>query len=251
MKINKKFIIISAILAIAAVSTFAFIWLRSGNQITEESQEEIFQQPPELPRNEFSVTNASKDGKELYQEARWKAQDSKNQNISETYFRDKSREFLPLNRFLGDNGLKINPEISKNLDQKTYSAFFCPLLAGEESVGLMIELVTGIDILEKVGMIDETEENLLNWEKTLFFDLKPIFYPNDTLEDSAKFQFSNANYISENGLTETVIRYANTKSIEGKNLSLDYTFFNEQIFISNNKDCLRRMIDLYQDSSEP
>ena len=92
-------------------------------------------------------------------------------------------------------------------------------------------------------------ENLASWEGIMFSNLSSLLFPDKKI--SQKPAFKSTKYITENGVVSIDVRYANVKSEDGADLSIDYAVFEENIYIFNNPQCLRKALDRYEPVLEP
>ena len=93
------------------------------------------------------------------------------------------------------------------------------------------------------------ENGLKSWDQTIFPDLQKLLFPGSDIEAGAIVEFKKSSYKTKT--TQATVYFANFKDKAGNDLSIDYAYLMESIFISNNKDCLRKIIDYYSPIGEP
>ena len=160
-------------------------------------------------------------------------------------FQDTKNQPLPLEQFKTGSGITIRPEVYDNLSQTDYSVFTCSQKTKNTGeLGFITRFKSGSTAAYYDNLYKKMDENLASWEQTLFADLAPLLFPEKKI--SQKPVFKSAKYTTENGVANMDIRYANVKSVDGANLSIDYTVFEENIYIFNNPQCLRKALDKYE-----
>ena len=80
-------------------------------------------------------------------------------------------------------------------------------------------------------------------------DLSPLFFSGKSFNKEPAF--NEIKYTTSNKANIITIRFANSVASSGKQYSIDWGSLNDQIFISNDKDCLRQELDKNADAYEP
>lgn len=252
MKNKIKFIII---VIIVFILLFLFLWFG-----IKRPQETLINNNLEINKtlinNEINVapsTISAEDDKKIVQDLlsdSLKITKNENKDVSEVIFKDKEDIYIPLGKTEEALNIAIDPTIKKNLNQEYYSLFTCSKLQKDPVIGMKFELTTQANVKDAININDQAPKDLSLWEESIIYDMKNLLYPNESLKNIEPLHFYPTGYTSQNGLTYTTIRFADFVDENGERLSINYTFFNEQIFISNDRECLKKMIDLYQDEPD-
>lgn len=249
---RKTLIISIATLAIIFLIVLTIFYMTKNNssqqnvQIANQVPNQI--SAPVLPGTE-KVKVDTQNVSQSVQENISKAQ-SNGQETLDTNFQDTKNQSLPLEQFKAGASITIKPEIYDNLSQTDYSVFTCSQKTeNNEGLGLITRFKPGSTSAYYANLYKKMDENLANWEQTLFSDLAPLLFSSKKI--SQKPTFKSVKYITENGAAKIDVRYANVKSDDGANLSIDYAVFEENIYIFNNPQCLRKALDKYEPVLEP
>ena len=175
-----------------------------------------------------------------------------NQPASEIQFKEGQNQTpsVTLQQFEASTEMKISLEVYNDLSQSEYSVFSCKgEISSASNLGLIMLFKQGATWEYFSNLYVQMDKNLEAWERTMFTDLSPLLFPGKKI--SQKPVFKNAKYTTENGIAEIDVRYANVKSDDGANLSIDYAVFEENVYIFNNSQCLRKALDKYEPVAEP
>jgi len=245
---TKKILITGIIVfAIICSAIFAIFYMNRKKQ-SQGTQAPAQISLPVLPGTqtvEIDIQNIS----QSIQDNITKAETS-NQEVLDTKFRDMKNQPLSLEQFKTGTGITIKAEIYNNLDQKDFSVFTC---GDEEGVsgglGLITRFKSGTTAAYYADLYRKMDKDLADWEEIMFSDLSPLLFPDKKI--SQRPVFKSTKYTTENGAAKIDVRYANIKSDDGENLSIDYAVFEENIYIFNNPQCLRKALDKYEPVLEP
>lgn len=247
----KKIIIIGIIILVvllAATLIIFFINKQTGNSKQGVDQTPVQVSTPALPGTETAKISAQNQN-ESVRENILKAETS-NQPTLDTKFQDAKNQPLTLEQFKAATKITIKPEIYDNLSQTDWSVFTCTKQAqGAEGKGLIMRFKPGNDSAYYANLYKKMNENLTGWESTIFSDLSPLFFSEKKFSQKPSFKVTK--YITENEAKAVDVRYANVKSDDGANLSIDYAVYAEDVYIFNNPQCLRKALDKYQPALEP
>lgn len=248
---KKTLVICIAIVAIILLIV-AIIFYMTKNKSSQNTQIPAQTSPqisvPVLPGNE-TVKVDTQDISRSVQENISKAEASGKETLN-TNFQDAKGESLTLEQFKTATNITIKPEIYVNLSQTDYSFFTCnQKTENVEGLGLITRFKSGSTVAYYANLYKKMDENLANWEGTVFSDLAQLLFPVKKI--SQKPVFKSTKYTTENGAAKINVRYANIKSDDGANLSIDYAVFEENIYIFNNPQCLRKALDKYEPVLEP
>lgn len=177
------------------------------------------------------------------------AAEKSNSKTSEFTAKTWDGKIMPFRNFLQSNDVKIDESVLKLSDEQEYSQFNCSLNYSAFATGLIFEVNKNQDLKSYLNSVDPLTESVEKWEKNMFQDLAPLFFPGESFSQSPKF--SENRFDTSNGINAATIRYANLKADSGKTFSIDWSMFFEQIFISNDKDCLRQQLNKHQEALEP
>lgn len=165
-------------------------------------------------------------------------------------FRTQKTNLSPLEQFKSAANIVIMPEIYSNLSQTDYSIFTCSQKTeNAEGFGFITRFKSGATTAYYADLYKKMNENLASWEGIMFSNLSSLLFPDKKI--SQKPAFKSTKYITENGVVSIDVRYANVKSEDGADLSIDYAVFEENIYIFNNPQCLRKALDRYEPVLEP
>lgn len=205
---------------------------------------------PSLPGGEPLAESVSPDEiKKSVQEGLNATQKNKDQILKKIY-RDNSGRQISLNDFVGANGIKIETGVLQGSSQKDYATYSCVAEKGARpAVGIMLQQRRDVDASKYQQMFSEMEKSMGKWEKTIFADLVPLFFPGETFRDVPKFNSSD--YATSNKANTVKVRFANLTSVSGNSYSIDWGFLNDNLLIGNDKNCLRKMFDQNADAYEP
>jgi len=169
--------------------------------------------------------------------------------VSEVTAKNSSGKNISFQSFLQSSGLKMDESVLRLSDQAAYKVFNCSVDSSNASAGLIFEVNKSQDLKSYLGSVDLLTGNVKKWESKMFQDLSPLFFPGEFFSQVPNF--NEVRFDTSNGINSVVIRFANSKSESGKTFSIDWSIFNNQIFISNDKDCLRKILNEHQDKLEP
>jgi hypothetical protein len=253
----KKIIIIVGIALIIISIVILFVINRSAKkqetQSVETSAADNSAAPPVLPQlpdtksaniNPENIGQSIKEN--IYQ------LEASNQPVSEIQFKEGQNQTpsATLQQFEASTEIKISPKVYSDLSQNEYSVFSCKgEMSSASSLGLIMLFKQGVTWEYFSNLYVQMDKNLEAWEQTMFTDLSPLLFPGKKI--SRKPVFKSTKYTTENGIANMDIRYANMKSDDGANLSIDYTVFEENVYIFNNPQCLRKALDKYEPVAEP
>jgi len=216
--------------------------IQSTNQISPQIS------VPVLPGNE-TVKIDTQNASQSIQENISKAETS-NQATLDSKFQDTKNQSLPLEQFKTAMKIEINPDVYSNLSQTDYSVFTCNQKTEDiTGLGFIAHFKSGKTAAYYADLYKKMDQNLANWEGTIFSDLEPLLFSGKKI--SQKPAFKSAKYTTENGIAEIDVRYANVKSVDGMDLSIDYAVYAEDVYIFNNPQCLRKTLDKYEPVAEP
>lgn len=249
---TKKTIIIgiATLAAILLVILIIFYIAKKRSSQSAQNPSQISSQTsvPVLPGSETAKVDTQNISQSV-QENISKAETS-NKETLDTKFQDMKNQSLPLEQFKTATNITIKPEIYDNLSQTDYSVFTCDQKTNNaEGLGFITQFKTGSTAAYYDDLYKKMDQNLANWEETMFSDIVPLLFPGKKI--SQRPSFKSAKYTTENGVVEINVRYANVKSDDGTNLSIDYAVFEENIYIFNNPQCLRKALDKYEPVLEP
>lgn len=248
----KKTLIIGTIILVIILLVVLAISYALRNKSSQSTQPEN-QVPnqiaaPTLPGTETAKISAQNQN-ESVRENILKAETS-NQPTLDTKFQDAKNQPLTLEQFKAATKITIKPEIYDNLSQTDYSLFTCSgNTDGTEGSGLIMRFKPGNDSAYYANLYKKMNENLTGWESTIFSDLSPLFFSEKKFSQKPSFKVTK--YITENEAKAVDVRYANVKSDDGANLSIDWAVYAEDVYIFNNPQCLRKALDKYQPALEP
>jgi hypothetical protein len=243
------FIIIALVVLAAALVLVLFMNAKKSSETTQKIDSGSVQNIPTLPEMQISPSPDLNTVKKSTQDELTNVQNSGNQ-ISEKSYKDQSGKIISLNDFAKASGFKIESNVLQNASQKDYTIFSCAKTKGEQpAIGLMLQLRRDVDPKKYQQSYPEMGKNMKNWEKSLFQDLAPLFFPGESFDKEPAF--NETKYTTSNKANIVSIRFANLIAVSGKQYSIDWGFLNDQIFISNDKDCLRRELDNNADAYEP
>lgn len=176
---------------------------------------------------------------------------AKNQKtkVSEFTVKDPDGKIVLFRSFLQSSGLKIDESVLQLSDNSEYTLFNCSSDSSVSAAGLIFEVNKDQDLKSYVNSVDPLTENVKKWESKMFQGLSPLFFPGESFPQSPSFNETKFNM--SNDINTVTIRFANLKADSGKTFSIDWSMFDGKIFISSNKDCLRKLLNKYQDQVEP
>lgn len=234
-------IIIAAILAMAASVLFIINKTKKSSKTTPKTDTSGPQNVPTLPEAQVAVAPDLGDVKKNTQDELKNVQ-QKNIQISEKIHMDQSGRIIVLDDFVEANEIKIESGVLQSSSQRDYFSFSCAETKEKiPAVGLMLQLRRDVDPKKYQQSYSEMDQFMKQWEASIFQDLSPLFFPGELFHNSPRFVASK--YTTTNGVNIVEIRYANLTADSGKQYSIDWGFLNDQIYISNNRDCLRRELD--------
>jgi hypothetical protein len=97
-------------------------------------------------------------------------------------------------------------------------------------------------------LYSQIEKDLQAWEPTMFDDLSSLMFQRKVINQ--KPIFKDSKYTTENGLADINVRFANVKSDDGENISIDCAVYAEDVYIFNSQQCLRKALDKYQPETD-
>jgi len=175
-----------------------------------------------------------------YQEAQRGKESYKEVSFNATIY-----QYLPLRDFLNALGIKINSEVYQTLDQTDYRAVFCYRDSNAIDRGLILSLQSG-DVDHFIKLYPQLEAGLLSWQRTIFSDLKNIFFPDSDFDTtSPKFKTAYANPPDADQ-----IEIATIKDESGADRFAGYNSSQQKIYLANSQECLKRILDAHPDDPE-
>ena len=252
MAISRKniiIIIVAVILLIAVALTLALIVKSRKLSETVQKNGGVDQNIPSLPESQLAK---SPDPSEIKNSVQQELKDTQTNasRISEKSYKNSAGQIISLDDFASANGMKFEAGALENSSQKDYRTFFCAKEKNKRpAIGIMLQLRRDVDPKQYQQMFSKMDSDMKKWESTIFSDLSPLFFPEESFSQEPKFSVSK--YTTSNKANIIQIHYANLVAISGKNFSIDWGFLNDNIFISNDRDCLRRELDKNADASEP
>ncbi len=179
--------------------------------------------------------------KKIYQDAYQEAQ--KNQAPYQEVSFATENQPVALENFLKALGIKINPEVYETLDQADYRAVFCCRDRNTIDRGLILSLRPG-DVDHFTQLYPQLEAGLLSWQKTMFSDLKNIFFPDSSFDGAniPKFKTAYANPPEEDQITAATI-----KDKSGADRFIGYNSSQQKIYLANSQECLKRTLAAHPD----
>lgn len=239
-------ILIGAVIVALALAIVLFFSYK--NKEVQETKDTPKASAPDLSGMESSEVNDQDIGQAIKEKI--EKSETSGSEMADIEFKDTKNQPLTLNQFETGADVIIKPEIYGNLSQTDFSVFTCSKQLGNaEGLGLIMRFKAGSTAAYYADLYDKMNKNLISWEDTMFNDLSPLLFPGE--KNISKPVFKSTEYETENGLEKLDIRYANVKSDSGKNLSIDYTVYAEDIYIFNNPQCLRKVLDKYEPVGEP
>ncbi|MFH1559635.1 MAG: hypothetical protein ABIC19_03925 [Patescibacteria group bacterium] len=145
--------------------------------------------------------------------------------------------------------MEIQPQIYDNLDQLRYSTFFCYDSPQKNAIGLKLHLNLGetTDTKEARRVFDIIQTAFQAWDQSVSKELKGVLFPDQSIDQTTPPASGKTTFTASNGFNVIDVYYVNLKSQTGQDLSIDYALLSEEIFISNDPDCLRNALNYYQD----
>jgi len=152
---------------------------------------------------------------------------------------------VALENFLNALGIKINSEVYQTLDQTDYRAVFCYRDSNAIDRGLILSLQSG-DVDHFIKLYPQLEAGLLSWQRTIFSDLKNIFFPDSDFDTtSPKFKTAYANPPDADQ-----IEIATIKDESGADRFVGYNSSQQKIYLANSQECLKRILDAHPDDPD-
>ncbi len=242
--------IFTGIIIIASIAFLVmFLNSKKSKEAVQDKDEKMNQDIPPLPESQIAeAPDLFQIQKNVHEEI--SNVQEKSAQISEKTYENTSGQVISLNDFAKANKLKIETGVLQNSSQKNYLTFSCAVGTGERpAVGIVLQLRRDVPADKYNNLYPKMESDMENWEKTIFGDLAPLFFPGESFDKEPLF--SKVEYTTSNKVNIVEIHYANLVSVSRKQYSIDWGFLNDQIYISNNKDCLRRELDKNADAYEP
>lgn len=242
----KKIIIIGIIILVVLLAATLIIFFI--NKQTSNSKQGVDQTPVQVSAPQLPGTETAKiDTQNLAQSVQKNIEsaETSGKETLDTQFQDAASQSLTLEQFRAATKIKIPSAIYENLSQTDWSVFTCTKQAqGAEGKGLIVRFKPGNDSAYYANLYKKMNENLTGWESTIFSDLSPLFFSEKKISQTPSFRTTK--YVTENEAASIDVRYANVKSDDGVNLSIDYAVYAEDVYIFNNPQCLRKALDKYQ-----
>lgn len=235
--------IVALVILLIAISIFYVIRKNTeeANQAPDKAPAQVF--APVLPGTEM----AKIDTQNLAQSVQKNIENAETsgKETLDTKFQDAASQSLTLEQFRAATKIKIPSAIYENLSQTDYSLFTCSSNADEaEGTGLIMRFKPGDTSAYYASIYKKMRENMAGWESTIFSDLAPLFFSEKKISQASSFKATK--YVTKNEAASIDARYANVKSDDGVDLSLDYAIYAEDVYIFNNPQCLRKALDKYQ-----
>ena len=250
---KKRLIIISVIVIVVSLAVILYM-LNKKNAMQKNAPQNISEKKfsteiPLLPGRDYIDVeqNNIKDAVEKQIEN----EKTKKNTFTAIGLKTKNNQPVQLNDFKKAENIQINDEVYKNISQSNFQVFLCCATGNECKKGLIFSVEragSGGALIERYKKIGE---GLQSWEKNILQDLKDYFFQKSQIDTTAASQFKSTKFITENGANKIEIRFANVKDKEGKNISIDYAFFDNQIYVSNDWACIKSALNKYQDVLEP
>ncbi|PIU77744.1 MAG: hypothetical protein COS72_04470 [Candidatus Moranbacteria bacterium CG06_land_8_20_14_3_00_43_56] len=251
MAFSKKIIIIIiAIILIVATSVLFIInkTKKSSETVLKTNGGEA-QNIPMLPGAQLAKSPDPSEIKNSVEQGLKDTQTNSSQ-ISEKSYKNSAGQVISLSDFANANEVKIEAGVLQNSSQKDYTTFSCAKEKNEcPAIGIMLQLRRDVDPQQYQQMFSKMNGDMKKWESTIFSDLSPLFFPGESFSREPKFNVSK--YTTSNKVNTIQVRYANLIAASGKNFSIDWGFLNDNVFISNDRECLRRELDQNADAYEP
>lgn len=246
---KKTILLIFVAIVIIILAVFLVLFLNSRKPREIPQGGEADQSIPALPAAQIAkLPDPSEIRKSVQGEI--DSVQSKEIQISEKSYKTASGQLISLDDFASANGIKIKTEVVQNSSQKDYITFFCARDTKERpAIGVMFQLRRDVSADKYKELYPKMKGDMKNWEKTIFNDLAPLFFPDESFVGESVF--GEVKYTTSNKANVIQIRYANLTAVSGKQYSIDWGFLNDQVFISNDRDCLRRELDKNADAYEP
>lgn len=254
---KKKNIIILAVISLPLiVISLKIIFSKNtsstNTSIPPSSNENINNTLPQATGNgSNNISQQAVTPEDINRQIKSNIESAKNQKskISEFTAKDSTGKIVLFRTFLQSSGLKIDEPVLQLSDKLEYALFNCSSDPSASEAGLIFEVNKDQDLKSYVNSVDPLTENVKKWENKIFQDLSPLFFPGESFPQSPSF--NETKFEMSNGLNSSTIRFANLKSDSGKTFSVDWSMFDGKIFISNNKECLRKLLNAHQDQLEP
>lgn len=155
-------------------------------------------------------------------------QDFSADDIKFTSPKNDQGEELSLEQFSEINHMKVGKFINNLLDGGGFYLLSCPSASVKKNAGMIFTLKS---IPDYKGNIYADEVNYMkSWEKTMFGDVKAVLFPDMNFTSQQLQQvkiFKDGKY-----------RYAETLLKSNEWVSINYTFVNSYIVISNSMQCI-------------
>lgn len=254
---KKKYIIILVVISLPLIAlSLKIIFSKNTNTINTNtppsSNENINNTLPQATGNgSNNISQQAVASEEISRQIKGNTEAAKNQKtkISEFTVKDSEGKIVLFRTFLQSSGLKIDEPVLKLSDELEYTLFNCSLDSSASATGLIFEVNKNQDLKSYVNSVDPLTENVKKWENKMFQGLSPLFFSGESFSQFPSF--NETKFDMSNGINTVIIRFANLKAESGKTFSVDWSMFDGKIFISNNKECLRNLLNKYQDQVEP
>ena len=253
---KKNIFIIIAIILVVAVIVFYIIFSKNmnstSNNIPLNQSQNSSSTIPRLSGGELNdISQEVIAPQYITDQIKSNIESAKNMEskISEFTVKNSSGENLSFRSFLQSSGLKMDESVLRLSDQTEYSVSNCSTDSFAPATGLIFEVNKDQDLKNYVDSVDRLTEAVKKWENKMFQDLSILFFPGESFSQIPSF--NEIRFDTSNNINSVIVRFANLKSESGKTFSVDWSMFNNQIFISNDKECLRNMLNERQDQLEP
>lgn len=156
-------------------------------------------------------------------------------DVRELRLVDKENQPVSLENFQEALGLNINSAVEGMVDGNFYSLISCLRNNGGYDLGIMLN-IKHFGQSEKVNystLLDQINEAMKGWEKTILKDLHPFLFPQE--------KFSESQLNQELVFREGKYRYANIILPSGWKSSINYQIFGDPVVITTSPECLNKV----------
>jgi hypothetical protein len=249
MTIDKKYTIV-AIIVFLMIIAFIFFYLKTNvEQQTFSSQKTEGVAVP-LPTQQTKDAS-NEDIKAGIAEEKINQSEETNKDYSEALLKEEGGQNISLKNYIDSKGVHMNSEVYGELEQSGFRNFNCCADKEKCGNGIIFTVKQDGNGRDLVGRYQRFENGLKIWEASFLKDLKNLFFENAEIDFASIPQFQSAKFVTENGANTIEIRYINFMDAEKNNLSINYAFFDNQLFISDDKNCMRSALNEYEDVLEP
>lgn len=245
----KKITIILIVIALAIIMLFVYYFTSKKNSSNETLESEISKEIPLLPNREIVQVDKGTLKEKISEQVLH--QENKGEGYLEMTLESQENQTITLDDFAEVENMKIDKKVHDNLSQSKYQIFSCCMEEGKCKKGIILHISEGGSGKEIVERYENIKSGLKDWEKSIIGDLREFLFAGMQIGNLSELKFSSTEFLTENGANNIEIKYVNFKEISDQGLSFNYAFFDNQIFISNDKDCIRAALNKYGDVLEP